>query len=60
MKILFNKKDNALIQFAEPGQAQLAIQHLDKVKLWGKQIRVAASKHNNVQMPKEGQPVVVN
>lgn len=34
-----------------------AIQHLDKAKLWGKQIRVAASKHMSVQMPKEGQPV---
>lgn len=34
----------------------LAIQHLDKVRWHDKQIRVAASKHNNVQMPKEGQP----
>ena len=78
VKVLFNKKDNALIQYAEPAQAQLgtvlasswsyanffrnarhfsAIQHLDKMKLWGKQIRVASSKHMNVQMPKEGQPV---
>ncbi|VDM91324.1 unnamed protein product, partial [Litomosoides sigmodontis] len=56
VKILFNKKDNALIQYAEPQQAQLAIQHLDKVRWHDKQIRVAASKHSNVQMPKEGQP----
>uniref|UniRef100_A0A914VKZ1 RRM domain-containing protein n=1 Tax=Plectus sambesii TaxID=2011161 RepID=A0A914VKZ1_9BILA len=56
VKVLFNKKDNALIQYAEPAQAQLAIQHLDKVRWHDKQIRVAASKHNNVQMPKEGQP----
>uniref|UniRef100_A0A0N5AB93 RRM domain-containing protein n=1 Tax=Syphacia muris TaxID=451379 RepID=A0A0N5AB93_9BILA len=56
VKILFNKKDNALIQYAEPQQAQFAIQHLDKVRWHDKQMRVAASKHANVQMPKEGQP----
>jgi len=56
VKVLFNKKDNALIQMAEPHQAQLAIAHLDKAKVWGKQIRVTQSKHSLVQMPKEGQP----
>lgn len=67
VKVLFNKKDNALIQYSEPQQAQLgvwlrvpellaAIQHLDKVRWRDKVIRVASSKHNNVQLPKEGQP----
>ncbi|XP_067127981.1 polypyrimidine tract-binding protein 1-like isoform X4 [Centruroides vittatus] len=56
VKILFNKKDNALVQLAEPQQAQLAMTHLDKVKVLGKQIRVTPSKHQMVQMPKEGQP----
>lgn len=56
VKILFNKKDNALIQMAEPQQAQLALTHLDKVKLFSKQIRVTPSKHQVVQMPKDGQP----
>ncbi|XP_069128041.1 polypyrimidine tract-binding protein 3-like isoform X7 [Argopecten irradians] len=56
VKILYNKKDNALIQMAEPFQAQQALQYLDKFKVWGKQIRVAASKHSVVQMPREGQP----
>ncbi|KAL4236022.1 Polypyrimidine tract-binding protein 2 [Mactra antiquata] len=56
VKILFNKKDNALIQMAEPHQAQLGIAHLDKQKVWGKQIRVTQSKHSLVQMPKDGQP----
>jgi polypyrimidine tract-binding protein 2 len=31
VKILFNKKDTALIQMAEPQQALLAMNHLDKV-----------------------------
>lgn len=56
VKILFNKKDNALVQMAEPHQAQLAIAHLDKVKVWSKNVRVMQSKHALVQMPKEGQP----
>lgn len=56
VKILFNKKDNALIQYSDVQQAQLAIQHLDKLKWNGRNIRVTASKHNLVQMPKEGQP----
>ncbi|GAB6022175.1 hypothetical protein CHUAL_006312 [Chamberlinius hualienensis] len=56
VKILFNRKDNALIQMAEAHQAQLARTHLDKVKLFGKHMRVMASKHHSVQMPKEGQP----
>ncbi|XP_066940880.1 polypyrimidine tract-binding protein 2 isoform X44 [Macrobrachium rosenbergii] len=56
VKILFNKKDNALIQMSEPHQTQLAISHLDKMKAWGKQIRVTLSKHQTVQLPKEGQP----
>ena len=50
VKILFNKKDTALIQMAEPQQASLAINHLDKSKLWGKVIRVMHSKHTNVQV----------
>ncbi|XP_055848774.1 polypyrimidine tract-binding protein 3 isoform X3 [Episyrphus balteatus] len=56
VKILYNKKDSALIQMAEPQQAYLAMTHLDKLRLWGKSIRVMASKHQAVQLPKEGQP----
>lgn len=56
VKVLFNKKDNALIQMAEPQQAQLALTYLDKLKLCGKPMRVMSSKHGLVQLPKEGQP----
>lgn len=34
----------------------LAITHMDKLKVFGKNIRVMLSKHQSVQMPKEGQP----
>ena len=56
VKILFNKKDSALINFSNAQQASTALQNLDRVKLWNKQIRVFPSKHLTVQMPKDGQP----
>ncbi|XP_053214980.1 polypyrimidine tract-binding protein 1-like isoform X2 [Panonychus citri] len=56
VKILFHKKDNALIQMSEPQQAQLAMTYLDKVKLFGKPMKISASKYSCVQTPKEGQP----
>ncbi|XP_011310459.1 polypyrimidine tract-binding protein 1 isoform X4 [Fopius arisanus] len=56
VKILYNKKDSALIQMAEPQQGHLAMTHMDKLRVFGKQIRVMVSKHQTVQLPKEGQP----
>ncbi|QQP34751.1 Uncharacterized protein FKW44_022741, partial [Caligus rogercresseyi] len=41
---------------AESQQALLAINYLDKVKLWNKAIKVMPSKHSSVQLPREGQP----
>jgi len=54
VKILFNKKDTALIQFNDAVQAQTAITNLSGVKVYGKDIKVTASKHHSVSMPKEG------
>ncbi|XP_026667494.1 polypyrimidine tract-binding protein 2 [Ceratina calcarata] len=56
VKILYNKKDSALIQMAEPHQAHLALTHMDKLRVFGKVIKVMLSKHQTVQLPKEGQP----
>ncbi|XP_063379229.1 polypyrimidine tract-binding protein 2 isoform X4 [Cydia fagiglandana] len=56
VKILYNKKDSALIQMAEPHQAHLALTHMDKLRVFGKAMRVMLSKHQTVQLPKEGQP----
>ncbi|XP_014342433.1 polypyrimidine tract-binding protein 3 isoform X3 [Latimeria chalumnae] len=55
VKILFNKKENALVQMADATQAQLAMSHLSGQRLHGKVIRVALSKHQTVQLPREGQ-----
>ena len=55
VKILFNKKDSALVNFVNASQAAVAMQNLDRCKIWSKQIRVFPSKHATVQMPKDGQ-----
>lgn len=54
MKILYNKKDSALIQMADGNQSQLAMNHLNGQKMYGKIIRVTLSKHQTVQLPREG------
>ncbi|XP_071839658.1 polypyrimidine tract-binding protein 2-like isoform X5 [Apostichopus japonicus] len=56
VKILYEKRDNALVQMSDPIQASICMQHLNGIKMFGKQLRVAPSKHQLVQMPKEGQP----
>ncbi|XP_067839689.1 polypyrimidine tract-binding protein 3 isoform X2 [Heptranchias perlo] len=55
VKILFNKKENALIQMADANQAQLAMSHLNGQKVYGRVLRVTLSKHQIVQLPREGQ-----
>ncbi|KTF87887.1 hypothetical protein cypCar_00001631 [Cyprinus carpio] len=54
VKIMFNKKENALIQMSDGTQAQLAMSHLNGQKLYGRPLRITLSKHTTVQMPREG------
>jgi hnRNP-L/PTB/hephaestus splicing factor len=54
VKILYNKRDSALIQFKEPQQIHTAIANLNGVTLYGKKIHVTLSKHSTVQMPQAG------
>ncbi|KAM4022059.1 polypyrimidine tract-binding protein 2 [Anomaloglossus baeobatrachus] len=54
VKILYNKKDSSLIQMADGNQSQLAMSHLNGQKMYGKIIRVTLSKHQTVQLPREG------
>ncbi|XP_037548179.1 polypyrimidine tract-binding protein 3 [Nematolebias whitei] len=54
VKILFNKKENALVQMSDATQAQLAMGHLNSQRLHGNVIRVTLSKHPVVQLPHEG------
>lgn len=52
VKILYNKKDTALIQFADCSQASTALQNLNNMTLFEQEMRVSRSKHDTVNMPK--------
>uniref|UniRef100_A0A8C6UC31 Polypyrimidine tract binding protein 2 n=1 Tax=Neogobius melanostomus TaxID=47308 RepID=A0A8C6UC31_9GOBI len=53
VKILYNKKDSALVQLCDGSQAQLAMSHLNGLKMNGKVIRVTMSKHQSVALPRD-------
>ncbi|NXY86988.1 PTBP3 protein, partial [Alcedo cyanopectus] len=55
VKIMFKKRDNALIQMANTTQAHLAISYLNGQKVYGRVIHVSLSKHQVVKFPFEGQ-----
>ncbi|TUH72449.1 Polypyrimidine tract-binding protein 3 [Bagarius yarrelli] len=50
VKILFNKKENALVQMADATQAQLAMSHLNGQRLYGRILRVTVSKHQTMAL----------
>eukprot|EP00731_Ephydatia_muelleri_P018505 Em0011g545a len=54
VKVLYNKRDSALIQFKEPHQSQTALSNLNGVMLYGKKMHVTHSRHAQVQMPQAG------
>ncbi|XP_032745953.1 polypyrimidine tract-binding protein 1-like isoform X1 [Rattus rattus] len=54
VKILFNRKENALVQMADVSQAELALKHLNGHKLYGKALCILLSKHQSVKLPREG------
>lgn len=51
VKILFNKKDTALVQFADAEMAANALANLTSVPLHGQEMRVSRSKHTTINMP---------
>jgi len=52
VKILFKKRDTALIQFSNPQGAHFAQLHLNKLFLHSKEITVNQSKHTEISMPR--------
>lgn len=54
VKVLYNKKDNALVQLSTPEQAQAALVHLNNCPFLGKTINVNMSKHQFVALPRPG------
>uniref|UniRef100_A0A8C2M2A4 RRM domain-containing protein n=1 Tax=Cricetulus griseus TaxID=10029 RepID=A0A8C2M2A4_CRIGR len=55
VKIMFNKKENALVQMADTSQVQLAMNNLCGQRLYGKVLGATLSKHQAVQLPRAGQ-----
>nr|CAH8845652.1 unnamed protein product [Trichobilharzia regenti] len=53
VKIMFNKKSTALVQFSDPQQALTALYYLNGQPLYGKPLKIAVSRFNTVQLPKE-------
>lgn len=50
VKILYNNKGTALIQFSNAHQAQTAKQHLNNVDLYGQNIAITVSRHTEVSL----------
>ncbi|KFZ67877.1 Polypyrimidine tract-binding protein 3, partial [Podiceps cristatus] len=55
VKIMFKKKENALVQMADATQAQLAISNLNGQRLYGRVLHATFSKHLMIQLPHETQ-----
>merc|ERR1711957_379566 len=53
VKILYNKRDTAMIQFNTPLQASAAAQNLNGCPLHGQSILVNSSKHTEIKLPRE-------
>lgn len=51
VKIMYNRRDNALMQFKSYEQALNAVSKMDKVKLFDKVISVGMSKFPEIQIP---------
>ena len=54
VKILYEKRDTALIEFQLQMQAEQALRNLNNKKLFGKEMKLKLSKFPKVNMPKEG------
>jgi len=52
VKILFKQRESAFIQYATSQQAHLALVHLNKLNLYGKDMNISLSKHTEIAMPR--------
>lgn len=53
VKILYNKRDTAMVQFVNSQQASHAQQNLTGCPLFGQNLMVNKSKHSDVKLPRE-------
>lgn len=52
VKILYNKKDTALLQFTTPQHAATAMEYLDGLSFRGSRLKISYSKHQSISLPK--------
>ena len=57
VKILYNKKDTALVEYEEDYQAHNAVENLNRVRWHDKTMNILISKHSSVKMPKDSSEV---
>ncbi|KAF2076034.1 hypothetical protein CYY_002648 [Polysphondylium violaceum] len=55
VKIMYNRKDTALIQMNTCQQAELVLQYLQTFPFKGHTVRVNISKHSSISLPKPGE-----
>lgn len=53
VKILYNKRDSAMIQMGSAQEAMIAMKSLNKVPLDGKELVISTSKHSEISLPKD-------
>jgi RNA recognition motif-containing protein len=53
VKILYNKRDTAMIQYATTQQATFAHQNLNGCPLFGQELVVTKSRHQDIKLPRE-------
>lgn len=54
VKILFNKRNSAMIEFVNGEHASTALVNLNHFTICGQELAIALSKHTNVAPPREG------
>jgi len=54
VKILYNKRDSAMIEFVNGEHASTALVHLNHFVISGQELAIATSKHNSVSPPRDG------
>jgi polypyrimidine tract-binding protein 1 len=61
VKILFNKRDTALVQYRLPDSAAFAVKSLSNCPFLGTNIAVTTSKHKEIKMPRsDGKDAEIN
>lgn len=53
VKIMYDKRNMALVQMATPQQAMQAMTHLNGIRIWNRNMQIKISKHSSIKLPRE-------